>query len=72
MIMECEHASILGKKMSPFGRAVMEIFNLFFLGQLTYAPPCTIDRGLIKDYNGKNMTNPYQCIVYEKQEKPSS
>jgi hypothetical protein len=35
---DCEHASILVKKMSPFGRAVMEIFN-FFLGKVTFGPP---------------------------------
>jgi hypothetical protein len=29
MDMECEHAFITGKKMSPFARAVTEIFNFF-------------------------------------------
>ncbi len=38
MDLECEHASILGKKMSPFGRAVMEIFKFFFVELLTVHP----------------------------------
>ena len=31
MDLECEHASILSKKMNPFGRVVMEIFSFFFV-----------------------------------------
>ena len=34
-----EHVSILGEKMSTFGPAVMYIFS-FFLGSVTFAPPC--------------------------------
>ena len=32
----------------------------------------TIDRRLVEDYNGRYMTNPYQSVVYEKQENISS
>jgi hypothetical protein len=38
MNLECEHASILGKKMSPFGRAVMEIFSFFSVSLLMAHP----------------------------------
>ncbi len=40
MDLECEHVSSLGKKMSPIGRAVMEIFNFFF-GIMTFGLTCT-------------------------------
>jgi len=37
--MKLEHASIIGKKISSFPRAVMKIFNFYF-GKLTFGPPC--------------------------------
>jgi len=39
MDMKLEHASIIGKKISSFARAVMEILNFYF-GKLTFEPPC--------------------------------
>jgi hypothetical protein len=39
MDMKLEHASIIGKKISSFARAVMKIFNFYF-GKLAFAPPC--------------------------------
>ncbi len=41
MDLKCEHASILGKKMSPFDRAVTKIFNFFFV-QLLMGHPINI------------------------------
>ena len=38
MDLECGYASILGEKMSPFDRAVMEIFNFFSVGLLMGHP----------------------------------
>jgi hypothetical protein len=40
MDLDYEHASILGKKMSPFGRAVIEIFKFFVF---SYDPPCILN-----------------------------
>ena len=38
MDMKLEHTSIIGRKVSSFARAVMEIFNFYF-GKLTFGPP---------------------------------
>ena len=38
MDLKCTHASILGEKMSPFDRAVTEIFNFFFVELLMGHP----------------------------------
>ena len=35
MDLECKRVSIVGKKMSPFGRVVMEIFEFFCVELLT-------------------------------------
>jgi hypothetical protein len=42
MDLKCGHASIIGKKISSFTPAIMEIFN-FFVGKMTYAPPCILN-----------------------------
>ena len=58
MDLDCEHGSIFGKTMSPFGHAVMEIFN-FYLGCVTYGPPCTFlsyDRSLGTNYNKRQLS----------------
>ncbi len=48
MDMKLEHASIIGKKIRPFARTVMEIFNFYFgklsLGHPVYGPKVTISR----------------------------
>ena len=36
---ELEHTSIIGKKISSFARAVMEIFK-FLSGKVAIGPPC--------------------------------
>ena len=38
MDLKCEHASIIGKKIAPFARAVVEIFNFFSAATLSDRP----------------------------------
>jgi len=39
MELKYEHATIIGKKNTPFARAVTKILN-FFPGKVTFAPRC--------------------------------
>ncbi len=41
MDIKCEHDFIIGKKISPFARAVTEIFNFFF-GEVTFGSSCIL------------------------------
>jgi len=63
MNLECEHASTLGKKMSWFGRAVIEIFNFFSVSLLMVHPVLTYWETFGKN-NGQSVHFMFPMICY--------